>query len=156
MVALNPALGGLFRDYERSHRHPVNVRLHQVAIPLIVFHLVAMLDWVGLFRIPGTALHVTLAHVAYVAVIGWYLSLDAGLAVWMAGLFAVCFPIGWVAPRLAVVCVAVVAWTLQLAGHSVWERQRPAFLHNLLHALVGPLFFVAKALGRWPERVGAR
>jgi len=39
----------------------------------------------------------------------------------------------------------------QLAGHVVWEKNSPAFLQNLLQALVGPLFFVAVLTGEWPR-----
>jgi uncharacterized membrane protein YGL010W len=41
---------------------------------------------------------------------------------------------------------------VQLAGHSVWEKNRPAFLKNLTHALVGPVFFMALLTGDWPPR----
>lgn len=150
-MALNAALSGLFRDYASNHRNATNERLHKIAIPLIVFHIVAMLDWVPLLAVPGVARPITLAHLAYLAVVGWYAWLDVRLGLWMAVLVALCFPLGWVTPRPIVIIVAVGAWAVQLAGHVVWEKRRPAFLHNLLHALVGPLYFVAIALGRWPE-----
>ena len=149
---LSARLAALFAEYSANHVNVVNVRLHKVAIPLIVFHLVAMLDWVRLVAIPGTNAHVTLAHVAYVAVVIWYLGLDVPLGLCMAVLMALCFPLGWVAPWPAVVAVAVLAWGLQLAGHAVWEKRQPAFLHNLRHALVGPVYFVATGLRLWPPR----
>jgi uncharacterized membrane protein YGL010W len=34
----------------------------------------------------------------------------------------------------------------------VWEKNQPAFLKNLLQALVGPLFFAAALTGEWPRR----
>jgi uncharacterized membrane protein YGL010W len=149
---LNERLADLFRDYAANHASAVNVRLHKIAIPLIVFHIIAMLDWVHVFRVPGTTWNVTLAHLTFVAVVAWYLRLDVFLGICMAVLFALCFPLGWLAPWPAVVVIAVVAWGLQLAGHAIWEKRQPAFLHNILHALVGPMYFVATALGRWPER----
>jgi uncharacterized membrane protein YGL010W len=147
---LDPRLAALFRDYADNHRNPVNVRIHKVAIPLIVFHIIAMLDWIRLFPLPGTGARVTAAHVGYAFAIAWYLRLDRTLGLCMAALFALCFPIGWMMPRPLVVAIAIGAWGLQLAGHTVWEKRQPAFLHNLVHALVGPLYFVATALGRWP------
>jgi uncharacterized membrane protein YGL010W len=143
-------MAALFRDYADAHRHPTNQRLHKVAIPLIVFHLVAMADWIPLLRVPGTGLTVTLGHLAYLLVVAWYVRLDARLGLWMALLFALYFPLARVTPRPLVVVIAVAAWTAQLVGHAVFEKRRPAFLRNLAHALVGPAFFVAKALGRWP------
>jgi uncharacterized membrane protein YGL010W len=43
---------------------------------------------------------------------------------------------------------------VQLAGHVVWEKKQPSFLTNLVHALVGPLFFAAVLTGTY--RVEAR
>jgi uncharacterized membrane protein YGL010W len=150
-VALDTRLAGLFREYAESHRHPVNLAIHKVAIPLIVFQIIAVLDWVPIVRLPGTAVHVTLANIGYLAAVVWYLALDLPLGLCMAVLFGLCFPIGWITPRPIVVALALFAWAAQLAGHMVWEKKQPAFLHNLLHALVGPVYFVAVLLRRWPE-----
>jgi uncharacterized membrane protein YGL010W len=152
---LSPRLVALFRDYAEAHRHETNVWLHKIAIPLIVFHTVAMADWIPLARLPGTGVRVTAAHLAYFLVVAWYVRLDVHLGLRMAALFAPCFPLGWLTPRPLVIAVAIAAWTAQLAGHSVWEKRRPAFLRNLAHALVGPAYFVATALGRWPPRDSA-
>lgn len=146
---LSPPLAALFRDYAAAHRHPTNVWIHKIAIPLIVFQVIAMADWIPLAHLPGV--RVSVAHVAYLLAVAWYLRLDVELGLWMAALFALCFPLGWLTPRPLVVALAVTAWVAQLAGHSVWEKHQPAFLHNLAHALVGPAYFVATALGRWPR-----
>lgn len=147
---VSPRLAALFEDYASSHRDPTNIWIHKVAIVLIVFHVIAMADWLVIARLPGTGMRVTVAHVAYVLAIAWYARLDLALGLWMAALFAACFPLGWLTPRPLVVAIAALAWVAQLAGHSVWEKRQPAFLRNLAHALVGPAYFVATALGRWP------
>lgn len=147
---MNPKLVALFEDYADSHRHPTNQLTHKIAIPLIVFHLVAMLDWVKLFRLGS--FEVSLGMIAFVLAIGWYLSMSVKLGLIMAVLMALCFPLGWVTPKAVVIGIAVVGWGVQLAGHSIWEKNRPAFLRNLLQALVGPLFFVAKLTGDWPAK----
>ncbi len=46
-----------------------------------------------------------------------------------------------------VVAIAVIGWLVQLAGHAVWEKKSPSFLTNMVHALVGPMFFVALMTG---------
>jgi uncharacterized membrane protein YGL010W len=35
-----------------------------------------------------------------------------------------------------------VGWIFQAVGHTVYEKNRPAFFKNLLHLLVGPLFLM--------------
>jgi uncharacterized membrane protein YGL010W len=92
---LNPKLVALFQDYADSHRHPTNRLTHKVAIPLIVFHIIAMLDWVR-FGVQVGGVELSLGMVAYVAAIGWYLSMNVKLGVIMAVLFALCFPLAWV------------------------------------------------------------
>jgi uncharacterized membrane protein YGL010W len=146
---LKPALHSLFVDYELSHQHPTNRLTHKVAIPLIVFHTVAMLDWVGLFTLPGTAFTVTLAHVAILGGVAWYVSMNVKLALFMALFLGLCLPLGWVTPRPIVIAVAIAGWLVQLAGHLVWEKKSPAFLRNMLQALIGPFFFVALLTGDW-------
>ena len=67
----------------------------------------------------------------------------------MAVLLALCFPLAAITPGPVVIALAVVGWVVQLAGHAVWEKNRPAFATNLLQALIGPLFFVAVLTGVW-------
>ena len=148
---LKPALVALFQDYADSHRHPTNRLTHKIAIPVIVFHIIAMLDWIKLGPVMG-GMALSVGYLAYVAAIGWYLSMNVRLGVIMAVLFALCFPLAAVTPKAVVIALAVFGWLIQLAGHSVWEKNRPAFLKNLMQALVGPLFFVAVLTGDWPQK----
>lgn len=147
---MKPQLTQYFQEYADAHRHPTNRLTHKIAIPLIVFHIVAMLDWVHLVTVGGVTL--TLAHLAFVGAMLFYLTLDLKLAALMAVLYAVCFPIGWVTPWPVVVVIAIVGWMVQLAGHSVWEKNRPAFLKNMFQALIGPMFFAALLVGDWPPK----
>lgn len=146
---MTPKLHALFADYEKSHQHPVNRMLHKVAIPLIAFHIAAMLDWIRL------ASHLTVGGLVYVGVALWYVSMDRKLGLLVSALLALCFPLGWVTPRPAVIAVALVGWLVQLAGHVVWEKKSPSFMHNLLHALVGPMYFIALLTGDWRTAASA-
>jgi uncharacterized membrane protein YGL010W len=144
---LNPRLLALFDDYASSHQHPTNRLTHKVAIPLIVLHIVAMLDWVRLAMpaVPGGAL--SLGHGAWVLATLWYLRADLKLGLIVSAAMALCFPLGALLPVWAVIAIAVGGWLIQLAGHAVWEKKSPSFLTNLVHALVGPMFFVALLTG---------
>ncbi|HVG62090.1 MAG TPA: Mpo1-like protein [Hyalangium sp.] len=145
---LNARIQALFDDYYSSHQHPTNRLTHKVAIPVIVLHVVAMLDWVRLVSlpvIPGGAL--TLGMVAWLLATVWYLRADLKLGLIVSAGTALCFPIGRMLPVWAVIAIAVGGWLIQLAGHAVWEKRSPSFLNNLVHALVGPMFFVALLTG---------
>jgi uncharacterized membrane protein YGL010W len=145
---LKPRTQALFDEYVSSHQHPTNRLTHKVAIPVIVLHIVAMLDWVRLASVPalpGGSL--TLAFVAWALATLWYLRADAKLGLIVSAFAALCIPLGRLLPVWAVIVLAAVGWLVQLAGHAVWEKKSPSFFTNLVHALVGPLFFVALLTG---------
>lgn len=147
---LSARTAALFDEYASSHRHPTNRLTHKIAIPLIVLHIVAMLDWVQLapiFALPGGWL--TLGEVALIPAAVWYLRADLKLGVLVLVGMVACLPVGRMLPWWAVVAVAVGAWVIQLAGHVVWEKKQPSFLTNMVHALVGPLFIAALLTGAY-------
>ena len=127
---MNPRLVAYFVEYTDAHRHPTNRLTHKIAIPMIVFHVLAMLDWIRVVHWGGYWLSV--GHLAAVAGLAWYATLSRGLAAWMAVAFAICFALAAVTPPVVVVGVAIVGWIVQLAGHVVWEKRSPAFLRNAL------------------------
>jgi uncharacterized membrane protein YGL010W len=145
---LNPRILALFDDYASAHQHPTNRLTHKVAIPFIVLHVVAMLDWVNLVAVPflpGGVL--TLGLVAWVLSTIWYLRADVKLGLMVSVATALCIPLGRMLPVSVVIGIAVAGWLVQLAGHAVWEKKSPSFFTNLVQALVGPLFFVALLTG---------
>ena len=150
---LKPQTQALFDEYITAHQHPTNRLTHKVAIPLIVLHIVAMLDWVRLVSIPAIPGGVlTLGMVAWVLATLWYLRADLKLGVIVSIGTALCFPLGRMLPVWAVIAIAVSGWLIQLAGHAVWEKKSPSFLTNMVHALVGPMFFVALLTGDYAPK----
>jgi uncharacterized membrane protein YGL010W len=146
----NPWLNRWFATYTADHRHPMNRVTHKIAIPLIVFHIFAMLDWVKLgaaWDVGGWSIAPSLGHVGYLVAIAFYAWLNLGLAAMMAVLFALTFPLAAWTPGWVVVTAAVVGWAVQMAGHAVWEKNKPSFTSNILQALIGPMFFVAVLSG---------
>ena len=149
---MNPTTLRLFDAYAADHRHPMNRLTHKVAIPFIVFHVLAMLAWIPLgpaFVVGGVAVQLTGGVVGWAVATAFYAWAAPRLAPLMALLFGLCLPLAALTPRPVVVGIAVVAWTIQLIGHSVYEKNRPSFATNLVQALIGPLFFVAVTTGAW-------
>jgi uncharacterized membrane protein YGL010W len=138
-----------FDEYALAHSHPTNRLTHKIAIPMIILHIVAMLDWWRVAAIPALPGGFTAAYVLLVAAGAWYLTanLVLGLPVVLFGL--ACIPIGRALPTTAIIGVAVFGWAIQLAGHAIWEKKSPSFFRNLEHALVGPIFLVALVTGRY-------
>ncbi len=131
----------LLADYGDAHRAPGNVACHAVGISLIVFGVLCLLHAVPIAG-PWTASEALVAAAAV-----WYLSLDLPLGLAMlcaAALFDVAARrVGdW---RIGAAAFAV-GWVFQGIGHAVYEKNRPAFLRNLVHLLVGPAFLVNELL----------
>lgn len=129
-----------FDDYSQEHRTPGNKICHQIGIPLITVTLLGLLSRVG---IEGFDLGMLLLSLA----IGWYLKLE-----WRLGLpFAfvaigayflgkgLSLPVQWAG--------FVLGWVFQFIGHGIYEKKRPAFVRNLRHVLIGPLWIFEGWIG---------
>jgi uncharacterized membrane protein YGL010W len=135
--------------YIRYHRDPRNKATHFVGVPLITFSLFIPLSWLAV-EAPGV--QITAAHLFVAVVLGYYLYLDAGLALALVlvvaallyaaqSVAALGYAIGW-----AVFAAAFVGgWILQLFGHW-FEGRRPALVDNIWQIFVAPLFLMVEAL----------
>jgi uncharacterized membrane protein YGL010W len=143
---MSPTLRAHFADYAAFHGTAGNKACHYVGIPLIVLALLALLARAPLFAVGGFT--VTLAEVALVVVTAYYLTLDAVLAAIMLAASAGLLVLGRPMPVWVAAALFVLGWIFQFIGHYVYEKRSPAFFRNLAHLLVGPLWIVAKAVGR--------
>ena len=141
-----PALRSHFADYARFHATSGNQACHSVGIPMIVFAILAMLAHVSVAPVGGFTL--TAAELLLAAITIYYLTLDTVLALLMLLVAAVFVAAGRHVPLLLALSLFVLGWILQFIGHYVYEKKAPAFFQNLTHLLVGPLWILAKAVGR--------
>jgi len=143
---MSPALRSHFADYARFHATSGNQACHSVGIPIIVFAILAMLAHVSVAPVGGFML--TAAELLLAAITIYYLTLDAVLALLMLLVAAAFVAAGRHVPLLPALSLFVLGWILQFVGHYVYEKKAPAFFQNLTHLLVGPLWILAKAVGR--------
>jgi uncharacterized membrane protein YGL010W len=143
---LSPTLRTHFADYASHHQTAGNQLCHSVGIPMIVFSLLALLHQVPLAAAGGYAF--TLAEALVVVATLYYLTLDAALAAGMLAFSAAGIYLGRGLPWTVSLGLFVFGWILQFVGHYVYEKRSPAFLKNLTHLLVGPLWILAKATRR--------
>lgn len=135
--------------YTAYHQEPRNVMLHVLGVPLILYASMIPLSWLVLFHLG--AIPVSLALVLGVGVLVYYARLDTIFAVaatvmfvlllWAAGATAAQgAAVGWT----VFIIGQVVGWVAQIFGHQYYEGRQPAFVDNLLQALVSaPLFVIA-------------
>ena len=125
----------LLEDYGSYHRTRGNLVCHAFGITLILYGTIALL-----LLIPLGARWTAAEAVIAVSFL-FYLSLSAPLALAMlvetVALDAAARAIGDWRVGLA---AFVVGWIFQGIGHARYEKKSPAFLKNLVHLMVGPIF----------------
>jgi uncharacterized membrane protein YGL010W len=150
-------IDSLLEEYGESHQNRSNKLIHWIAVPVIVWTVIALL-WSlpfpfdsGLAAVPlnWATLALLLAQVY------WFrLSLRLGLGLLLCNVFLVQFTVlfaqtterplwHWALGLFAA------AWILQFIGHAI-EGKRPSFFRDVQFLLIGPawlLAFVYRALG---------
>jgi uncharacterized membrane protein YGL010W len=133
---------GLLADYGSHHRTRGNLICHSFGVPLIVFGIFSMLR-----QIPVGLRGVTAAEVLLAAAFLFYLSLDIPLAFATAAAAGLLDLAAWRVGDWRIGLAAfLIGWVFQAVGHGRFEKNSPAFLRNLVHLLVGPLFLVHELL----------
>ena len=125
----------LSADYASHHRTAGNRRAHMIGIPLIVFAVVRLSQIGSPFPLAALALPV---YFVWSRRLGWI----------MTGFIAACAAAGTLISARAALGILVAGWMFQIYGHAAHERNRPALLDNLIHALVGPAFVAEKLAGK--------
>jgi uncharacterized membrane protein YGL010W len=130
----------LFEEYGAYHRDRRNLICHEIGIPLIVLGIIALLRLVS-FHVGSV--DTNLAGLAVVALIVYYFAAFSRTALVATMVAAIgLLALYWLSAYLTwpfAVGAFVVGWIFQFVGHA-YEGKSPAFLTNLLHLLVGPLW----------------
>jgi len=129
----------LLAHYGESHRHPVNERIHVIAIPAIMLSIVGLLfaihPWVAYAFVAASLVYYALLRspVFFVVMVLW----TAVLLLAVHALGARVLPVS--------ATVFVVGWIFQFIGHRI-EGRKPSFFEDLQYLYVGPLFVAALGL----------
>lgn len=133
----------LIGHYAESHRHPTNIAIHWVCVPIIVWCTLTLF-WV---------IHPAAAVAAVLGSLIYYVRLAPVFAGVMALYSALCLisltiipHAGWIA-----LGVFVAAWIAQFIGHQI-EGKKPSFLEDLQYLLIGPVFLLAKLFRQYGWR----
>jgi len=135
------------KQYAGDHRNPVNHRIHQVFIPLILLATVGMLQRVPFHRgILGVA--VGLGDAALVLLLAFYShhDLKLGFAA-VPGAVALALLMRLLPSWPVLIALFVLAWAAQILGHARFERNKPTLTSNLMALLVAPAFLVDELIG---------
>jgi uncharacterized membrane protein YGL010W len=123
--------------------------MHVVGTPLLF--LAAVLPF-SLVSVTVFGLHTTAAVLLVIPTLLFWMTVDLaiGIAILCAA-FALLLTAAMIGARVdtawiwtMTAALIVIGWTLQIVGHSLFERRRPALLDNPIHMLISPMFIVAK------------
>ena len=141
-------LPSLLNEYRQSHSDPINIRIHLICVPVIVFSTLALL-WplnLGLFGVAGAlgewangaVLTVTFAMLYYASA---GLRALLGMAAFGGAAIALIVAIENAGGPLFTIAgtAFITAWAVQLYGHKI-EGAKPSFFKDLQFLLIGPLF----------------
>jgi uncharacterized membrane protein YGL010W len=146
-------MGPWLDSYAGDHRHPLNQRLHEVCVPLILWSAIALLWTIPVPALLGRPGFWSVG--AQVLAFAWYWKHSRRLAGAMLLAFVLLDLLtAWVFAqygastlRWSAVAVFAVAWVGQFVGHAI-EGRRPSFLTDLSYLLVGPAWLMDKLLRR--------
>lgn len=146
-------MGPWLDSYAADHRHPVNQRLHELCVPLILWSAIALLWTVPVPALLGRPGFWSVA--AQVLAFAWYWKHSRRMAGAMLLVFVLLdLPTVWLHAqygasvlRWSAVAVFAVAWVGQFVGHAI-EGRRPSFLTDLSYLLVGPAWLLDKLMRR--------
>ena len=146
----------LFEDYAAYHRDRRNLICHEIGIPLIVLAVVALLRLVTV-TLPFWG--GTLAALALIATIAYYVvafgrTQRTAVVIAALGLVMLYYVAAYVTWPWAI-ALFVAGWVFQFVGHA-YEGKSPAFLTNLLHLLVGPVWVASHLVPRSASSSSAR
>ena len=142
-----------FAHYSGDHRNGTNQRIHVVAVPAILWSVVALL-WC--IPVAGTWMKSGIwAALAMFFAWMFYYRLSRTLGLGMLAVFFFCgclcrlleMRIGLQNLLWLAIGVFVVAWIAQFIGHK-FEGRKPSFLTDLVYLLIGPAWVLAKLYRR--------
>jgi uncharacterized membrane protein YGL010W len=146
-------MNGIFRrelaEYADYHRDERNCLMHIVGNPILFLAAVLPLS---LLSIPLFGMHTSVAALLVIPALILWISWDVGLGL---AIVAAAIPLllaaGTIANNVSVAAVwiitvflTVVGWGLQIVGHQIYEKRRPALLDNPIHMLISPMYLFAK------------
>jgi uncharacterized membrane protein YGL010W len=145
--------------YADYHRDDVNRWMHIIGNPIIALAVFLPLSLVS---VPIFGVHVTAAALLVIPALIVWMAFDFGLGLAVvisaiplllaAAVIAKNVSVVWL--WIITVLLVVIGWVMQVVGHQLFERRKPALLDNPIHMLMSPMYIFAKlyiALGFRPD-----
>lgn len=129
--------------YGESHQHPLNQKIHTIAVPGIFFSIVALIWSIPEISLPVLALN--WVWLAALPVWWFYYRLSLSVFMMMLGYTMASIALAWSVELLGLpllqiaISLFVVLWVLQFVGHKI-EGKKPSFFQDVQFLLIGPVW----------------
>jgi len=123
-----------FDLYGQSHKNPINIKIHKVAVPIIFISVIGFI-----YSIPSI-LGTIFLSITIMAAMFFYFSLNKSLGLYMCLYTIISLAVvKLMAPYTLEISASlfVIAWIFQFIGHKI-EGKKPSFLDDLSFLLIGP------------------
>lgn len=133
--------------YGVSHQHPINKKIHKVAVPGIYLSVVGLIWSIPAIALMGYTLN--WVWVVSLPIMAFYFRLSLSVFLMMLGYTLACIGLVWSMQLLgwSVLNVSlgmfVGLWVLQFIGHKI-EGQKPSFFEDIQFLLIGPIWVFRK------------
>lgn len=140
-----------FCEYEQHHCNKWNKVTHYIGIPLIIIGLMGLLAQIPYLRFSIGVCTIDVAIMSIIAVyLLFYMRMHFLLSIFMLIFFSGFYVAGTYITNMNGIYGAwaffIVGWILQLLGH-VFEKEKPSFLDNAIHLLIGPFWILNRIVG---------
>ncbi len=139
-----------FADYSKYHRTKGNKVAHYFGITFILVSLLGLLSHLTFgneITIGGIPFQWDAAILIMILGILWYIYLDWKLASPFSFVILGSYFLGKTLSYPVNTVLFISGWIVQLIGHSVYEKNSPAFFKTFTHLLTGPFWIFAHFCG---------
>lgn len=123
-----------FASYEEYHQTEGNKTTHYIGIPMIVFAILGLLSLIKFNSFLDLALIFWFGSAVF------YVRLNLKLGLSFSILTFLLYTLAKIVNFESHIVLFILGWALQLIGHYKFEKKAPAFITNLSHLFIGPLW----------------
>lgn len=135
-----------YNFYQKYHTNSVNRLIHIFCIPLIIWTASVMLVNVNVTKTLNLSKCLLTFYSLYYLMFSFKLGIIMTFLLYLVYKNSVKYK-GLKVPFMMAFLLHLVAWVLQILGHSLFENNRPAFMDNLVQSfLMAPIFVLNEVL----------
>ena len=125
-----------YLTYKKYHKNPVNITIHILCIPVIVWTSTILI-----MNLSNVSFILTNLYIFYYTYLNKTYFYPMAIALYSNWVLAHYFFINFPHKNKIAIILNILGWIAQVIGHSFFEKNKPAFMDSLVQSfLMAPLF----------------